>query len=87
MHGSTRVKRVAFGKRELAAAALLVDAPRAPAYELAEQAGGKLTHEPAGYRVAEPEIRDHIVAVGEVTGCAFDVDAMKRQVEEVLGTA
>lgn len=87
VHGSTRVKRVAFGKRELVATALLVDAPRAPAYELAEQAGAQLTHEAAGYRVANPKISDPIVAVGEVSGCALDVDAMKRQVEEVVLTS
>ncbi len=65
--GSTRVKRVVFDKKEFPATTLLVDAPRAPAYELAEQAGAKLTHEPRGY-VVPKVIRAGIEAVGEVTG-------------------
>lgn len=81
--GSARVKRVAFGKKELAASALLVDAPRAPAYELAEQAGAKLDHEPRGYvvRTDNGKIRDGVYAVGELVGTALDPDAIARAIE------
>jgi sarcosine oxidase subunit alpha len=79
--GSTRVKRVLFGKKKLPATALLIDAPRAPAYELAEQAGAKLEHEPRGYVVREPRIREGIWALGELAGCALDAKAIVRQVE------
>lgn len=82
VHGSARVKRAVFGKTELEATALLVDAPRAPAYELAEQAGATLAHEPRGYvvRAERGRIRDGVFAVGEVTGCPLDPDAIVRQV-------
>jgi sarcosine oxidase subunit alpha len=78
--GSSRVKKVAFGKKEIAATALLVDAPRAPAYELAEQAGAKLEHEPRGYVVREPKIRDGVFAVGELTGATLTAKEIARSV-------
>jgi len=78
--GSSRVKKVAFGKKEIAATALLVDAPRAPAYELAEQAGAKLEHEPRGYVVREPRISDRVFAVGELTGAALTVKDITRSI-------
>ena len=82
-HGSARVKRVSFGKKEIAATALLVDAPRAPAYELAEQCGAALAHEPRGYvvRTERGRVRDGVFAVGELAGTAFDVDAMRSESE------
>jgi sarcosine oxidase subunit alpha len=81
--GSSRVKRVAFGKKEIAASALLVDAPRAPAYELAEQAGATLAHEPRGYvvRAEHGMIRDGVHAVGELTGTPLDLGAMRTQID------
>ena len=78
--GSSRVKKVAFGKKEIAATALLVDAPRAPAYELAEQAGAKLEHEPRGYVVREPRIKDGVVAVGELTGAALTAKEIAKSI-------
>jgi len=83
VHGSSRIKRVAFGKKELAATALLVDAPRAPAYELAEQVGATLVHEPRGYvvRAERGRIGDGVFAVGELTGCTLDPGAIKKNVD------
>ena len=83
--GSSRVKRVAFGKKEIAATALLVDAPRAPAYELAEQAGAKLEHDPRGYvvRAEQGKIRDGVYAVGELVGTPLDPRAIAGQVEAI----
>ena len=53
--GSARVKAVtiatADGERRLPCDALLIDAPRAPAYELCAQAGAELSHEPRGFVV------------------------------------
>ena len=85
--GSARVKRVAFGKRELEATALLVDAPRAPAYELAEQAGARLEHESRGYvvRTEAGKIRDEVWAVGELTGTPLDEAAFTREAERIAG--
>jgi thioredoxin reductase len=74
------VKKVTFGKKEITATALFVDAPRAPAYELAEQAGAKLEHEPRGYVVREPRIRDGVFAVGELTGAALTAKDIARSV-------
>ena len=85
VEGSTRVKRVAFGDKDLPATALLVDAPRAPAYELAEQVGATLAHEPRGYvvRAERGRIREGVFAVGEVTGCPLDLDAIVGQVAQL----
>lgn len=79
--GSSRVKRVAFGKKEIAATALLVDAPRAPAYELAEQAGATLAHEPRGFVVRDAKIREGVYAVGELVGAALTPEDIARSVE------
>jgi sarcosine oxidase subunit alpha len=76
--GSSRVKEVFVvgeGGRETSAKcdALLVDAPRAPAYELCEQVDpAALTHEPRGYVVREGKIGDRVYAVGEVAGWPYD---------------
>jgi len=87
--GSARVKKVRFGKRALAASALLVDAPRAPAYELAEQAGAKLEHEARGYVVRAPggKIRDGVFAVGELVGTALDAKAVAKEAEKLALSA
>ena len=78
--GGTRIKKAVFGKRELPASALLVDAPRAPAYELAEQAGATLEHAPRGYVVKGEVVREGVYAVGELTGCPLDAAAIEAQV-------
>ena len=59
--------------------ALLVDGPRAPAYELASQRGAKLAHEPNGYRVTVDEnacILHGVYAVGEAIGTPFEARAL-----------
>lgn len=83
--GSSRVRKVAFGEREVRATALLVDAPRAPAYELAEQAGARLEHHPRGYvvRTDRGRIRDRVYAVGELAGTALDLAAFAREAEQL----
>ena len=83
--GTSRLKAVTIGGRELAAEVLLVDAPRAPAYELCAQAGAKLRHEPRGFVVEtnHGRIRDGVWAVGEATGAALEAEVMRREAAEV----
>jgi sarcosine oxidase subunit alpha len=80
VRGSGRVKEVtvvdAAGERRIKCDALLVDAPRAPAYELCAQAGAELAHEPRGFVVRVPaggRIRPGVLAVGEAVGTPLDV--------------
>jgi sarcosine oxidase subunit alpha len=88
--GSTRVKgvrvRTASGEeKDLVADAVLVDAPRSPAYELAEQAGASLVHEPRGFvvRTDGGRIRDGVFAAGEVAGIPFDVRAFEEDAARI----
>jgi sarcosine oxidase subunit alpha len=74
VRGSSKVRAVVVkeGKRErdIAADALLVDMPSAPAYELCEQAGARLSHQPRGFVVQTDggRIAERVWALGEVTG-------------------
>jgi len=84
--GSARPREVSIatdaGEIRLRCDALLVDAPRAPAYEICAQAGAELVHEPAGYRVKTGpggRIRDGVFAVGEVVGTPLEPTAMARE--------
>ncbi|MDB4996298.1 MAG: Sarcosine oxidase alpha subunit [Myxococcaceae bacterium] len=88
--GSLRVKAVKFleGKRTktVKADCLLVDAPRAPAYELCEQAGATLKHRPFGFLPmtdAERRIRDGVWAIGEVAGTPLEPRAILREARKV----
>jgi sarcosine oxidase subunit alpha len=72
--GSSRARAVtmatAGGEHRVACDALLIDAPGAPAYELCEQAGGELSHEPRGFVVqtgAGGRVRAGVFAIGEAT--------------------
>ncbi len=58
---------------KLTADVLLVDAPRAPSYELAEQAGSPLVHAARGYVPAATrgQIRPGVWVVGEAAGRPF----------------
>lgn len=89
--GSSRIKEVTLatpaGDRILRCDALLVDAPRAPTYELAAQAGGNLAHQDCGYVVqtgAAGRIREGVYAIGEVTGMPLDPDAITRVATEAV---
>jgi len=72
-------------ERSLPADALLVDAVRAPAYELCEQAGATLTHGPAGYApvVDRGRIAEATWAIGEVTGAPLIVEEFVRAAAEI----
>ena len=73
------------GERSLKADALLVDAPRAPSYELAEQAGSPLVHTPRGYLPAggAGKIKDGVWVVGEAAGRPFSADAFSADADAV----
>jgi 2Fe-2S iron-sulfur cluster binding domain/Pyridine nucleotide-disulphide oxidoreductase len=72
-------------ERKVKADALLVDAPRAPAYELAEQAGARLVHTPRGYTPHAPrgKIRDRVYLAGEAAGVPLDAAAIAEHADEV----
>jgi pyruvate/2-oxoglutarate dehydrogenase complex dihydrolipoamide dehydrogenase (E3) component len=89
VHGASRVRAVTVrqGKKEkkITCDALLVDAPRSPAYELAAQAGAKIEHRSEGFIVANEagKIGENVFAVGELVGTKFDADAMRDEAERV----
>ncbi len=72
--------------RTLRADALVVDAPRAPAYELCEQAGGRLEHRPDGYAPVthDGQVADRVWAVGEVTGAPLVASAIVAAADAVV---
>lgn len=82
VRGTSRAKGVVVrtrqGERELSADAVLVDAPRSPAYELCEQAGARLRHEPRGYVVVTEDgaAAEGVFATGEVAGVPFEPGAL-----------
>jgi sarcosine oxidase subunit alpha len=91
--GSLRVKEawIATSDREerVRCDALLVDAPRAPAYELGAQAGAPLRHEPRGFVVAGSggRIRGGVFAAGEVVGTPLDPEAIGREAAAIAAQA
>lgn len=90
VHGSSHVKgvvvRTGQGDLELETDALLVDAPRSPAYELAEQAGAAIVHEPRGFvvKAERGRIRDGVWAAGELAGVPFDLAAFEEDADRVV---
>ncbi len=87
--GSSAVRGVVVGKETYAADALVVDAPRAPAYELCEQAGAALLHEPRGFVTGAPRgrIREGFFAVGEAVGTPFEPRAFAEEADMVFAGA
>jgi sarcosine oxidase subunit alpha len=86
--GSARIKDATVatdpGERTIACDALLVDAPRAPAYELCAQAGARLadtSRGAPGFAVTTGpggRVRLGVFAVGEVTGAPLDPAVVAR---------
>jgi sarcosine oxidase subunit alpha len=64
---------------------LLVDARRAPAYELCAQAGAKLVHERRGFvaQASGGQVRRGVFAVGEAAGGKLDPDAVWQEAKGV----
>jgi len=77
------------GEQRLKADVLVVDAPRAPAYELCAQAGAALVHEDRGFVVHAlgGRIRDGVYAVGEVAGTPLDPTAVANEADAVAESA
>jgi sarcosine oxidase subunit alpha len=82
IRGSNRVKgvrvRTPKSERDIDADAVLIDAPRSPAFELCEQAGAAVVHEDRGFvvRTHDGLIAEGIWATGEVCGLPFDPHAL-----------
>jgi sarcosine oxidase subunit alpha len=79
VNGSARVRAVtlatAGGEQRIACDTLLIDAAGGPAYELCEQAGGELSHEPRGFVVrttAGGRVRGGVFAIGEAAGRSLE---------------
>jgi sarcosine oxidase subunit alpha len=91
LHGSARVQAISLrgpdGPRKIKVDAVAIGGDGAPSFELAEQAGAPVQQSPAGYRiltsadgrVASSGTGPRLYAVGEVTGAAFDLDALAQQ--------
>jgi sarcosine oxidase subunit alpha len=73
-------------EQRLACDTLVIDAPRAPAYELCAQAGARLRHESRGFVVVTEDgrIRDGVFALGEVTGAPLVPDVVARDAARVV---
>lgn len=89
--GAGRVKSVSVEGRdgrsiEHRADAVLIDAPRAPAYELCQQAGATLAHAPRGFvvRAEAGKIRGGVWALGEVTGDPLDPARLEARAHDVV---
>jgi sarcosine oxidase subunit alpha len=91
--GSARIKGVTFASapdERLACDALLVDAPPAPAYELAAQAGASLVHETRGFVArtgAGGRVREGVFVVGEAAGTPLDPDALAAEARALAANA
>jgi sarcosine oxidase subunit alpha len=80
----------AKGELRLRCDALLVDAPSAPAYEICAQAGARLVHEGAGFRVSTGKggkIREGVFAAGEVVGTPLDPTAIAGEAQALAEAA
>lgn len=81
-HGASHVKRVTLvdeheASHELPADALVVETPRAPSFELAQQAGASVARTASGFAVRAESLPSAFAAIGEVTGAAPDVAAFE----------
>ncbi len=93
VRGASRAKGIvvrdaAGQEHEHPADLILLDAPRSPAYELAEQAGATLLHEPSGFvvRTDAGRIANGIFAVGELVGTPFEASAITAEATQVART-
>jgi sarcosine oxidase subunit alpha len=91
--GGTRVKEATVAarkeERRLPCDALVIDAPRAPAYELCAQAGASLEHETRGFvvRAEGGRIRAGVFAAGEVVGTPVEPEAVLEEAETIAASA
>ncbi len=93
--GSSRVRAVVTntrrGEEEIRCDLLLIDAPRAPAYEVCAQAGAELTHTGGGFVVRTGDggkVREGVFACGEAVGTELDlgpIEACARALADAAG--
>jgi sarcosine oxidase subunit alpha len=87
--GSSRLRSVVVKEgakeRTVPADALLVDAPRAPAYELCEQAGAEVRYNPNGFAPVTSHgcVADGTWAIGEVTGAPLSGEGFLKAAEDL----
>jgi sarcosine oxidase subunit alpha len=87
--GSSHLRSVVVkegaNERTLPADALLVDAPRAPSYELCEQAGAEVRYNPNGFAPVTTRGRaaEGTWAIGEVTGAPLSGEGFLKAAEEL----
>jgi hypothetical protein len=80
----------AAGEQRMPCDTLVIDAPRAPAYELCAQAGAGLAHEPRGFVVQASRsghVRDGVFAAGEVVGTPLEPRAVAGAAEAIAEQA
>ncbi len=85
--GTNRVKSVTLATGATHTGdAVLIDAPRAPSYELGEQLGAKIVHEPHGFviKAENGRIRDGVWATGEVTNVPLSLAAIEADSDKVF---
>ena len=91
--GSSRIREAIVatprGDHQLRCDALVIDAARAPAYELAAQTGAEVVRAAAGYVVATSggRIRPGVFALGEVAGTPLEPEAIREAAEAVARAA
>ncbi len=82
IRGTSRVRGIDYQEkgeaRSLKVESVIVDAPRAPAFELAEQAGAELTPAPEGFvvKTTNGKIRDGVFAIGELAGMPIELQPL-----------
>ena len=87
--GGSGVKEVTVRKgkstKSIRADALVIDAPRAPAYELVSQAGAELEHGAYGFvpKTEGGRIRDRFWVVGEAAGTALEEGTLREEAARV----
>jgi sarcosine oxidase subunit alpha len=87
--GSSRLRSVVVKEgakeRTVPADALLVDAPRAPAYELCEQAGAEVRYNPNGFApvTSQGRVATSTWAIGEVTGAPLSGEGFLKAADEL----
>ena len=92
IRGSSKVKGVRVRSRsgkdgDVDADVVLIDAPRSPAFELPEQAGARIEHQPRGFVVrTDPGgvVAPGFWAAGEVAGIPFDATSIVADTSKIV---
>jgi len=86
-HVKTAVFRSGGRETKIDCDAVVIGGPVAPAFEIAEQGGAAVRHEPAGYPVvadASGRAKDRkLYAIGEVVGASLDLAAFEARAEAI----